>query len=93
MENLIKIEIGDWMINAGIVGLCNILQNYGDKVVKEENYITIDKSYLDNFEEKYFKYLIDTYVRTLPWNKITSYKETLDNFEKNNFNNFTVIVM
>lgn len=89
MENLIRIDIGDWMINAGIVGICNILENAGDKVTKEANYITIDMSYLDNFEEKYFKYFIDTYRRTLSWNKIISYKGILEDFENSNFKDFT----
>ncbi len=89
MENLIRIELGDWMINAGIVGICNVLENAGDKVTKESNYIIIDRSYLDNFEEKYFKYFIDTYRRTLSWNKIISYKKILDNFEDSNFQDFT----
>lgn len=89
MENLIRIDIGDWMINAGIVGICNILENAGDKVTKKANYITIDRSYLDNFEEKYFKYFIDTYRGTLSWNKIISYKGILDNFENSDFKNFT----
>jgi len=89
MKNLIRIYIGDWMINAGIVGICNILENAGHEVTKEANYIAIDRSYLDNFEEKYFKYFIDTYMRTLSWNKIISYKKTLDDFERSNFENFT----
>lgn len=89
MENLIRINIGDWMINAGIVGICNILENAGDKVTKKENCIIINKASLDNFEEKYFKYFIGTYRRTLSWNKIISYKKNLDDFEKSNFENFT----
>lgn len=77
------------MINAGIVGICNILENAGDKVTKKENCIIINKASLDNFEEKYFKYFIGTYRRTLSWNKIISYKKNLDDFEKSNFENFT----
>lgn len=89
MENLIRINIGDWMMNAGMVGIYNILENAGDKVTKEENCIIIDKASLDNFEDKYFQYFIDTYRRTLSWNKIISYKGILDNLENSNFKDFT----
>lgn len=89
MSNNIRLYLEDWMMNAGIVGLYNILDHAEDVVVREENYIEINKESLDNFEEKYFKYFIDTYLQTLSWYKIVSYKSIIDYYEQTNFENFT----
>lgn len=84
----IEIKMGDWMINAGLVGLCNILEYSGDKVSKEADKIIIDSDSLNNFDEKYFKYFIDTYLKTLSWYKIVSYRDTIKYFEDSNFKDF-----
>lgn len=79
-----KVFMEDWMINAGLLGIYNILSNAGHEIdIEERNYIEIDKSCLENFEEKYFKYFIDTYSKTLSWNKIVSYKSNLIRLEDN----------
>ncbi|MGF7057691.1 CRISPR-associated protein Cst1 [Brassicibacter mesophilus] len=88
MDNQIKIEMGDWMINAGIVGLYNILENAGDDVQFYEQGIQIEHSMLNNFEEKYFNYFIEKYKESTAWFKIVSYKEIIKNYENNDFKNF-----
>ena len=79
----IRIEIGNWQYNSGIVGLYNILE-YAKKgsVILENNSMTFDSSELENFEEKYFNYLIKVYEKTLSWYKIVSFQERVDFFKK-----------
>ena len=57
----IRIETSDWLYNAGIVGLCNILEYADANVVKKNNYIEFDEEELEDFGDKYFGYLIDKY--------------------------------
>lgn len=89
MSEKIEIRMGDWMINAGIVGLYNILEHCGDKVGKDQDKIIIEKNSLNNFEEKYFRYFIDTYFKTLSWYKVVSYESLIKHFEENAFQDFT----
>ncbi|MBS4537081.1 type I-B CRISPR-associated protein Cas8b1/Cst1 [Clostridium sp. D2Q-11] len=88
MGEKIKVEMNDWLFNAGIVGIVNILEHAGDKVEKYNDYIEFEEEVLDNFEEKYFKYIIDIYAKQLSWNKIVSYKPTLNYFEEEGFQDF-----
>lgn len=87
--NEITLELGTWQYNAGIAGFCNILEKNGfnieisgDKIIFESSEKL--KEALENFEEKYFNYLIDEYEVTLSWYKIVSYKSKLEEI-KNNF--------
>ena len=74
----IKIEIGNWQYNAGIVGLVSILDNFQKNSVRfEENSIYFDSKELENFEEKYFNYLIKVYEKTLSWYKIVSFENKI----------------
>lgn len=58
----IKVYLGDWFFNAGIIGFLNILEHAEkDYVVKKENYIQFDSEDLRNFEDDYFKYFFDKY--------------------------------
>lgn len=79
----IRIDIGNWQYNAGIVGLYNIL-NYANKdsIKLENNSMYFDSIELENFEEKYFNYLIKIYEKTLSWYKIVSFKEKIDYFKQ-----------
>lgn len=88
MSEKIKVEMNDWLFNAGIVGFVNILEHAGNKVEKHNNHIEFELDVLDEFEDKYFKYLIDTYERQLSWNKLTSYESTIKHFEENGFEEF-----
>ena len=85
----IVIELGAWQYNAGIAGLCNILEKNGIEINIHEDKLIFNseeelKKALENFEEKYFNYLIEKYEKTLSWYKIVSYKEELQDI-KNNF--------
>lgn len=85
----IVIELGTWQHNAGIAGLCNILEKNGIEINIHEDKLIFNseeelKKALENFEEKYFNYLIEKYEKTLSWYKIVSYKEELQDI-KNNF--------
>lgn len=87
--NEIVIELGTWQYNAGIAGLCNILEKNNIKINIYEDKLVFNseedlKKALENFEEKYFNYLIEKYEKTLSWYKIVSYKEDLQDI-KNNF--------
>lgn len=79
----IKIEIGNWQYNAGIVGLVSILDNFQKNSVRfEENSIYFDSKELENFEEKYFSYLIKIYEKTLSWYKIVSFENKINYFKE-----------
>lgn len=79
----IKIEIGNWQYNAGIVGLYNILKFADENSVRiEEDSMFFNSEELENFEEKYFNYLIKIYEKTLSWYKITSFQERIDYFRE-----------
>ena len=91
----IVIELGTWQYNAGIVGFCNILEKNGIEINIHEDKLIFNseedlKKALENFEEKYFNYLIEKYEKTLSWYKIVSYKEKLEEI-KENFDSFDEI--
>lgn len=76
--SVIKIELSDWLKNAGIVGLVNILESSSElenKVIKRNNSIEFDSSELDNFHELYFEYLINKYKAFISIEKIISKEE------------------
>lgn len=76
--SLIKIELSDWLKNAGIVGLINILESSSElkqKVNKNNNYIEFDSSELENFHELYFEYLIQKYKAFISIEKIVNKEE------------------
>lgn len=73
--SVIRIELSDWLKNAGIVGLVNILENNEElknNIVKKSNYVEFDSSNLDNFHELYFDYLIQKYKAFISIGKIVS---------------------
>ena len=79
----IKIDIGNWQYNAGIVGLYNILKNADEDCVRlEAESIFFDSEALENFEEKYFNYLIKIYEKTLSWYKIISFQDRVNFFKE-----------
>ena len=81
MENgYISLTLGDWLWNASVVGFINIIGE--DNVRFEDNTAIIAVNCLDNFEEKYFSYFIDTYEKLLPWYKIVSFKNTIEYYRK-----------
>ncbi|MCR2045102.1 type I-B CRISPR-associated protein Cas8b1/Cst1 [Anaerosalibacter massiliensis] len=88
MGEKIRLEMGDWLYNSGLVGLYNILEKNGDTVNFDENYLEFDSEILEKFEEKYFNYFISKYEENLSWYKIVSYKNLIDSYEESDFKNF-----
>lgn len=84
----IKLSLADWLYNAGITGLVNILKHANDEVDINGQEITIKTDVLENFEEKYFRYFIDTYEESLSWYKIVSFEKFITKFENENFESF-----
>ena len=84
----IKVYLSDWQFNAGIVGLCNILEYANEEVVVKDQYIEINLEMLEDFEEKYFNYFIEKYKENTPWYRIVSYKPIMESYINNNFENF-----
>ena len=85
MSKKIRVTLADWQFNAGIVGLCNILEHAGDEVVKNDNYIEFYPEHLERFEVKYFDYLIEKYKDILSIYKIISFEKIIDFYEESNF--------
>ena len=78
----IRVELGNWQFNAGIVGLYSILKNHDENSVRmDSEALYFNSEELENFEEKYFNYLIKVYEKTLSWYKIVSFKDKLDYFK------------
>lgn len=77
----IRLELSDWLYNAGVVGIANILDASNIPYNKGINYIEFDDSVLENFEEKYFNYFIKKYEKFTSWYKIVSFQGYIDNFD------------
>ena len=78
----IRVELGNWQFNAGIVGLYSILKNHDENSVRmDSEALYFNSEELENFEEKYFNYLIKVYEKTLSWYKIVSFKDKLEYFK------------
>lgn len=88
MEN-IKLYMDDWLYNAGLVGLYNILDFSNDEISYKDNYIEFNENSLENFEEKYFNYFLEKYKNILSIYKIMDFEEFLTRHEKNNFETFS----
>ena len=88
MEENIRIELGDWLFNAGVTGLINILGEENINYIDDQT-VEIPMMLFENFEEKYFNYFIDKYQRLLSWNKIISYEEKILYHLETKFENFT----
>ncbi len=76
--SVIKIELSDWMKNAGLVGLINIFNSSSElrkKYNEKKNYIEFDSSELENFHELYFEYLIKKYKAFISIEKIVNKEE------------------
>ncbi|BDU50911.1 type I-B CRISPR-associated protein Cas8b1/Cst1 [Haliovirga abyssi] len=90
MEEKIHLSLKDWLYNVGVVGFINILKYAGHEEEIEFNgqEVIIDSKVLENFEEKYFNYFINTYEKKLAWSKVVSYRNKIEYFEKENYSNF-----
>lgn len=88
MEN-IKLELGEWIYNAGLMGFFNILEDNEEDYEINNDYIEFDEEVLENFEEKYFKFLIKIYEPTLSYSKILNIEVFIDKHKENNLEEFT----
>lgn len=83
MEEKIKIELNDWLFNAGLVGFINILEHSNSDYKIYKNYLEFNISALENFEEKYFNFLFDKYGMFTVYSEIISYGETVEKYLDN----------
>ncbi|MBC7087705.1 MAG: type I-B CRISPR-associated protein Cas8b1/Cst1 [Tissierellales bacterium] len=88
MEEKITLYLEDWLYNAGVVGVYNILKYSGEKIVKAKDSISFDKEALNNFEDKFFSYLIYKYEKLIPLGKIVEFQNFIDYYRQDNFVNF-----
>ena len=72
MEDKIRLRMGDWLYNAGLVGLINILQHAeaGDSLVIHDQSLEIDSTLLEGFEDKYFDYFVDKYEKVMTFTNV-----------------------
>lgn len=80
----IRLELSDWLYNAGIIGLVKILKHSEAKIDSGINYVEFDENELANFEEKYFSYFTYTYEKFTSWYKLVSYEDMLNNMDIKN---------
>jgi CRISPR-associated protein Cst1 len=82
-DGFIKLTLGDWMWNASLTGFINIVGTENVSIKGSTAIVPI--GCMEHFEEKYFKYLIDTYERILPWYKVKSFEKIIEHYRKNGF--------
>ncbi len=63
MSLKIKVYLGEWFYNAGLIGFLRIMEKNNSSAVieKKDNYIEVDTDDLKNFDEYYFNYFFDRY--------------------------------
>ncbi|KYH34087.1 CRISPR-associated protein [Clostridium tepidiprofundi DSM 19306] len=83
---IIKLELSDWLYNAGVVGIAKILETAGDTVKKVGNTLEFNKEVLENFEEKYFDYFVNKYKNFTSWYRIVSFEDEINNFDEDSLN-------
>lgn len=84
----IRIEQGDWLKNAAIVGLIKVLRKNSQELENirvGNDYIEFDSSLLDGFEEAYFKVLIEENENSLSVNQLIRYDSILKNMNIDEF--------
>ena len=88
MDEKIELKLKDWLFNAGLIGLMNILgeeaRNNGELEIDNKNrLIRFSPKVLENFEYKYFDFFIKRYGKTLTYGKILEFEKYIDEFEEN----------
>jgi CRISPR-associated protein Cst1 len=89
LNSTIRIELKDWLYNAGIVGFINIIKKAGDEYSIKDKELFVSKKVLEEFEDKYFKYFIDTYENYLPWKKIVDFEDFVSLKEREGLKNIS----
>ena len=59
----IRVYLGDWHLNLGIVGFMNILDYSEIGYTKKANYLEFDGSILKEFPNYYFKFFLNKYSK------------------------------
>lgn len=90
MVEKIKIELSDWQFNAGILGFYNVLNCAKDEVNLINNYIEFEEEVFEDFEIKYFNYLINSYEGITHWDRLSKYYNNFKEHNKNDFESFTL---
>ena len=83
--SLIRIESGDWLKNASIVGIIKVLRNKrksNENIEIASNYIQFDSAMLDGFEEAYFETIFEEYGKRGSWNKLVGYIDAIEGINK-----------
>ncbi|PGA52059.1 type I-B CRISPR-associated protein Cas8b1/Cst1, partial [Bacillus pseudomycoides] len=57
----IRLELSDWLYNAGLVGIMNIFDRAEIPYEKNRNAITFQSEVLEDFSEYYFEYFCEKY--------------------------------
>lgn len=86
--SLIRIESGDWLKNASIVGIIKVLRNKrksNENIEIASNYIQFDSSMLEDFEEAYFETIFEEYGKKGSWNRLVGYIDTIEILKKEEF--------
>ncbi|MCU0289405.1 MAG: hypothetical protein MUF15_23785, partial [Acidobacteria bacterium] len=69
----VRIELKDWLFNAGILGLYRILKNAEKEVLIKDNYIECDLCCCENFEKSFFNYFSNTYGKDGLYYRLTDF--------------------
>lgn len=77
----IRLQLSDWLYNAGVIGLVNILSHANDVIDFNGSEVTFDDDVLEGFEEKYYRYFIDTYEKTMIFTKVINKLDKLLSIE------------
>ena len=86
MSEKIELRLSNWLFNAALLGFYNIL---GGKQAEEKGEIEISEdgqalkffpNVLENFEYKYFDFFLKRYYKILPYGKILSFEQYIDDF-------------
>lgn len=82
--SLVRVQSGDWLKNASIVGFIKVLEHkrkVGEEITIARDYIEFDSSMLEGFEEAFFETLISEHGKKGSWYRLVSYKDDLDNIK------------
>lgn len=91
--SLVRIELGDWLKNASIIGLIKVLEykkKLEDSIEIKNDYVEFDSEMLENFEEAYFETLISEHEKKLSWYRLVSFEDDLNAIESNEITNEAV---
>lgn len=74
---IIELETADWLFNAGIVGLVNIMKEGNMNYAVSSNKLEFDANILKSFGESYFQYFERRYIEFVSYTSIVKKGEQL----------------